>query len=168
MTRSEPHPQRCETCGHYQTRFEYGNKKICTLIKEKAPGSYQIGIPFHIDIVGCASHSASGPVPDSTTLIEMAEREWHSREERRGIHDKVPWTTGWMSGYLSSVGDIQQARKQEREKVLEMLDELRKYANVEYNESDASDNEREMRIHLEYENRVWDIMKSLRQQEGKP
>jgi uncharacterized protein YgfB (UPF0149 family) len=98
----------------------------------------------------------------------MAEREWHSREEGRGIHDKVPWTTGWMSGYLSSVGDIQQARKQEREKVLEMLDELRKYANVEYNESDASDNEREMRIHLEYENRVWDIMKSLRQQEGKP
>jgi hypothetical protein len=121
MTRSEPHPQRCETCGHYQTRFEYGNKKICTLIEEKAPSSYQIGIPFYIDIVGCASHSASGPVPDSTTLIEMAEREWHSREERRGIHDKVPWTTGWMSGYLSSVGDIQQAREQERERVLAVL-----------------------------------------------
>jgi hypothetical protein len=122
--RKQPHPQRCETCRHYQTRFEYGNKKICTLIKEKAPGSYQIGIPYHIDIVGCASHSnASEPVPDSTTLIEMAEREWHNREERRGIHDKVPWTTGWMSGYLSSVGDIQQARKQEREKALDAIQE---------------------------------------------
>jgi hypothetical protein len=63
-TMTQPHPQRCETCRHYQTRFEYGNKKICTIIKERAPGSYQIGIPFHINIVGCASHSASGPVPE--------------------------------------------------------------------------------------------------------
>jgi hypothetical protein len=155
------HPQRCETCGHYQTRFEYGNKKICTLIKEKAPGSYQIGIPFHTDIVGCASHSASGPAPDSTTLIEMAEREWHNREERRGIHGKVPWTTGWMSGYLSSVGDIQQAREQERERVLDELAEptIRASEEAEQNGDYVSQ--------TCYE----DVLKwiaAIRQQEGKP
>ena len=64
------HPQRCETCRHYQTRFEYGNKKICTIIKERAPGSYQIGIPYHIDIVGCASHS-SATEPAEWTLEEI-------------------------------------------------------------------------------------------------
>jgi hypothetical protein len=68
--RQQPHPKRCETCKHYQTRFEYGNKKICTLIKEKAPTSYQIGIPFNIDIVGCASHS-SATEPAEWSLEEI-------------------------------------------------------------------------------------------------
>lgn len=49
-----------------------------------------------------------------------------------------------------------------REDVAELLDDVRKYANGEYKEADLSDNEREMRIHLEYENRIWGIMKSLR------
>lgn len=40
-------------------------------------------------------------VPDSATLIKMAELEWHNREERRGIHERVPWMAGWMSGYLT-------------------------------------------------------------------
>ena len=44
--------------------------------------------------------------------------------------------------------------------ILESLNDLRKYANGEYNEADASDNEREMRIHLEYENRIWEIIKN--------
>ena len=43
--------------------------------------------------------------------------------------------------------------------ILESLNDLRRYANGEYNEADASDNEREMRIHLEYENRIWEILK---------
>jgi hypothetical protein len=46
-----------------------------------------------------------------------------------------------------------------RNAILESLEDLRKYANGEYNEADASDNEREMRIHLEYENRIWGILK---------
>jgi hypothetical protein len=74
--RKQPHPQRCETCRHYQTRFEYGNKKICTIIKERAPGSYQIGIPYHIDIVGCASHSSANR-DERTRQIERMEREAH-------------------------------------------------------------------------------------------
>jgi hypothetical protein len=81
--RKQPHPQRCETCGHYQTRFEYGNKKICTLIEEKAPSSYQIGIPFYIDIVGCASHSsASGPVPEKCEYPEDCRRPADRPEAR--------------------------------------------------------------------------------------
>ncbi len=66
------HPQRCETCRHYQTRFEYGNKKNCTIIKERAPSSYQIGIPYHIDIVGCASHSSA-----SEPVLKTSDPVWH-------------------------------------------------------------------------------------------
>ena len=51
----------------------------------------------------------------------------------------------------------------QREKVLDGLDGLRKYANGEYKEADLSDNEHDLRIHLEYENRIWGIMKELRQ-----
>ena len=51
----------------------------------------------------------------------------------------------------------------ERDKVLELLEDLRKYANGEYKEADLSDNEHDLRIHLEYENRIWGIMKELRQ-----
>jgi hypothetical protein len=45
----------------------------------------------------------------------------------------------------------------EREKVLELLNDLRKYANGEYKEADLSDNEHDMRIHLEYGNRIMEI-----------
>ena len=55
------------------------------------------------------------------------------------------------------------ARKDATEKVLDGLDGLRKYANGEYKEADLSDNEHDLRIHLEYENRIWGIMKELRQ-----
>ena len=51
---------------------------------------------------------------------------------------------------------------QAREKVLEKLYPLHKYADDEYNEANLSDNEREMMIHLEYSNRIWGLMKSLR------
>jgi hypothetical protein len=56
----------------------------------------------------------------------------------------------------------------ERDKVLELLNDLRRYANGEYKEANLSDNEHDLRIHLEYENRIWDIMKELRQQAGEP
>ena len=49
--------------------------------------------------------------------------------------------------------------------VLELLNDLRHYANGEYKEADVSDDEDKMRIHLEYENRIWDIMKKIRQQQ---
>jgi len=97
------HPQRCETCRHYQTRFEYGNKKICTIIKERAPGSYQIGIPYHIDIVGCASHSsATEPAPErrSIDIAEMlAAVEQARREEREKVLDVIEkWSDNEVYG----------------------------------------------------------------------
>jgi hypothetical protein len=56
--------------------------------------------------------------------------------------------------------------RSERDKVLELLNDLRRYANGEYKEADLSDNEHDLRIHLEYGNRIWGIMKELRQQAG--
>ncbi len=89
MTSSkQPHPQRCETCRHYQTRFECGNKKICTLIKEKVPSSYQIGIPFYIDIVGCASHSsATEPdlLCDDCNILELEEKLMNLEQELKEL-----------------------------------------------------------------------------------
>lgn len=63
---------------------------------------------------------------------------------------------------------IEEAATKPREEVLELLDDLRKYAKGEYTEADISGNEREMRTHLEYENRIWGVMKSLRSEVKKP
>ena len=48
------------------------------------------------------------------------------------------------------------------ENIIEQLSDLNHYSCEEYEEASLSDNEREMRIHLEYENRLWGIIKSLR------
>ena len=56
----------------------------------------------------------------------------------------------------------QKAREDEREQVIEILGDLNKYSCEEYEEASLSDNEREMRIHLEYGNRTWGIIRSLR------
>ena len=39
--------------------------------------------------------------PNSTELINMAHREWKNRQKRKGHDDAVPWTSGWISGYLT-------------------------------------------------------------------
>lgn len=70
-------------------------------------------------------------------------------------------------GCASYDRDSHSPYQSERNKVLELLDNLRRYANGEYKEADLSDNEHDLRIHLEYENRIWGIMKELRQ-EGEP
>lgn len=41
-------------------------------------------------------------MPSSKELIEMADTEWKNREERKGIHDEVSWTSGWISGFLTT------------------------------------------------------------------
>jgi len=43
--------------------------------------------------------------PTSKELIEMADTEWKNREERKGIHDRISWTAGWISGYLAVRGE---------------------------------------------------------------
>jgi hypothetical protein len=57
---------------------------------------------------------------------------------------------------------------QVREDAIEQLGDLNKYACFEYEEASLSDNEREMMIHLEYGNRVWGIIRSLRTEGGEP
>lgn len=66
------------------------------------------------------------------------------------------------AAFEKAVGVFCASHSSAGEPVLELLDALRKHANAEYKEAELSDNEREMRIHLEYENRIWGIMKSLR------
>ena len=41
-------------------------------------------------------------MPTSKELLEMANTEWKNREERKGIHDEVSWTSGWISGFLTT------------------------------------------------------------------
>jgi hypothetical protein len=37
----------------------------------------------------------------SSEIIHLAENDWHCREERRNIHPMVPWTQGWITGFLT-------------------------------------------------------------------
>jgi hypothetical protein len=40
-------------------------------------------------------------VPSSTELIAMAKQDWVNREERRGIHNREDWCSGWIAGFLT-------------------------------------------------------------------
>jgi len=76
--------------------------------------------------------------PTSKELLEMANTEWKNREERKGIHDRISWTSGWISGYLTprhcTHGACEEcehlaksfvaARKQERDTVLKKAIEI--------------------------------------------
>src|SRR5271157_3266988 len=71
-------------------------------------------------------------IPDYTHLMEMANTEWKNRVERRGIHYRVDWCSGWMAGFLymdkpdwSKEHDAA-IRKDEREKVLDEIHEKQK------------------------------------------
>jgi hypothetical protein len=41
-------------------------------------------------------------VPSSKELILLAEHDWHCREERRHLYPMIPWTHGWMTGFLTA------------------------------------------------------------------
>ena len=57
---------------------------------------------------------------------------------------------------------VAQARNRTLDEIIETLSDLNRYSCQEYEEASLSDNEREMRIHLEYGNRLWGIIRSLR------
>lgn len=116
------HPQRCEGMTSEHPREYIITEAQITAI-ENHGWIDAFSILEQVRNQHASRSSASGPVPDSATLIEYAQREWANREERRGIHEKVSWETGWMSGYLTSAGNIQQARQQEREKALDAIQE---------------------------------------------
>lgn len=47
-------------------------------------------------------------MPTSKELIKMANLEWKNREERKGIHDRSSWVSGWISGYLTNNPQVEQ------------------------------------------------------------
>ena len=88
----------------------------CRFLKQSADGDFYGLTCYAHGIEDCRKHGSrlyvdtecfsctrnpTPSFPDSATLIRMADTEWHNREERRGIHERVPWTAGWMSGYLT-------------------------------------------------------------------
>lgn len=71
----------------------------------------------------------NNPVPNSKELILLAETDWHNREERKHQYEMIPWTNGWMTGFLSErkpywpkVHEVA-IRRDEREKVLDIINE---------------------------------------------
>ena len=65
----------------------------------------------------------------------------------------------------AQVTKAERERAQQRiDAAIEQLSDINKYAREEYEEANLSDNEREMRIHLEYGNRVWGVVRFLRAQ----
>lgn len=83
----------------------------------------------------------------------------HSSAPEQNPLAKENLTVGMVTAYEAG---YEQAKREERERVLEQLNDLRRYSSDEYEEAYLSDNEREMRIHVEYGNRIWGIMKTLR------
>jgi len=97
---------------------------------------------------------------------DLTDEEEDDAAELRGYRDALEWAH--IPDYPLTIEQHDAAIRQDAtlaayEHITALLDDLRKYANGEYNEAALSDNEREMRIHLEYENRIWGIMKQLRQ-----
>jgi hypothetical protein len=58
-------------------------------------------------------------LPSSTNLLLIAHDEWKRREERRHIHEEMPWVHGWISGFLTS-----------RKFVKEQLEKIHKNAEL--------------------------------------
>jgi hypothetical protein len=40
-------------------------------------------------------------IPSSKELVSLATHDFRMREERKGLHDKSSWTSGWITGFLS-------------------------------------------------------------------
>ena len=38
----------------------------------------------------------------SEDLLLVAHDEWKRRQERKHLHDEIPWVSGWISGFLTS------------------------------------------------------------------
>ena len=87
----------CDTCNHFwvdaPTRYSQ-----CRKIDAQIDGE---DIAFIIKI-GCASHSSfTCDIPSSKELIQLATHDFKNREERKGLHDKRSWVSGWITGFLS-------------------------------------------------------------------
>lgn len=106
--RDEPQRQalRCETCEHFQTRFEYGNKKMCMKIRKVFSNSYQIGLPLYTEIVGCASHSANAGAQARIVAVvkELEARLYRSKSQQMNFtSDEGARADGYESGLDSAI-----------------------------------------------------------------
>ena len=126
---------RCETCSN-------NNSELCPFQKWKGTDRQENDMSILmrnniISAVGCLSHPAitkplaenNNPVPNSKELILLAQTDWHNREERKHKYEMIPWTMGWMNGFLSERKPYwpkmheEAIRKDEREKVLNIVNE---------------------------------------------
>ena len=133
----QPHPQRCETC----TNQEWTGRDLSIPDCKKCDHTPTSGERRFVEQMGCATHT-SPPAPVSIKMRMPPDLEEFWLRE----HDA-------------------QVAKAAREQAIEQLSDLNKYSCEEYEEANLSDNEREMRIHLEYGNRTWGIIRSLRAQQ---
>jgi transposase len=87
------------------------------------PGQRCIHCEVRNDVQFCHYHDvplqAERDLPHltSTELLLVAHDEWKCRQERKHYDDEVPWTAGWISGFLTSrkwanekVAKLRQAR----------------------------------------------------------
>jgi len=57
--------------------------------------------------------------PNSRDLLLISHDEWKRREERKHIHEEQPWTSGWISGFLTSRKFVKEQIKELRSKMEE-------------------------------------------------
>ena len=63
----------CGNCPHY---IDYqGYQKRCDIITGVAPGSFQIGIPYHINIIGCLSHPGAREYLNEAVILYLESVE---------------------------------------------------------------------------------------------
>ena len=48
-----------------------------------------------------SSQQSEQPKFNSTDLLLLANDEWKRREERRHNHEHIPWTAGFINGFLT-------------------------------------------------------------------
>jgi len=74
----------CSDCPHYKD-FE-GYTKRCEIVTKEDSKSYQIGIPYHINILGCLSHPNARAYLMAPVIKELERQatELESREPKFG------------------------------------------------------------------------------------
>ena len=179
----QPQQQRCETCTSFEVSSvmdscpneDYCGKTGCTITT---------AIWDWIKIHGCSSYT-SPPAPafkrccDSCINVPckvlnrvpcLAQEKQENICEENGCTDVDNCDEICQHSRLFSPLQMQEAKqsaaKAAHEQAIEQLSDLNRYSCEEYEEASLSDNEREMRIHLEYGNRTWGIIRSLRAQQG--
>ncbi len=150
MTSEQPHPERCEnkmtgdvitlSKDEYERLAAYRKRVIPYMCPDEAK-DWQV----FFDLVETRTHSSATEPADPAGDCDTC----------RFVKECAPL-------YLPPCYNRGAIRAAQTPEVLESLDKLGEYADSEYEEANLSGNEREMRIHLEYTNRIWGIMKSLR------